>query len=263
MPALTLTMAAACGGAALAGGFIDAIAGGGGLLTMPALLLTGVPPHLALGTNKVSSSLGTAVALGTFARSHLVLWLLAFAGLAFALLGAWAGSLLALQVSPEVLGKILVGLLPVGMLLTLAPKRERRDDPECEDAPALSGPRFWVLVPLVCLAIGVYDGFFGPGTGSFLILALHWVLRTGLIQASATAKVLNLGSNVGAAVAFIWHGTVFWPLAALMTACSMLGNWLGSRTAIRVGAAAVRRFLLVSLGLLLLTLVWRYFVAPA
>ena len=257
MPALTLGTAVACSGAALVGGFIDAIAGGGGLLTVPALLLTGVPPHLALGTNKVSSCMGTAVALGTFARSQLVLWRLALAGLAFSLLGAWAGSLLALKVSSAVLGKILVGLLPVGMLLTLAPRRER------EAAPAtLSGVRLWLLTPLVCLAIGVYDGFFGPGTGSFLILALHWVLNIGLMEASATAKVLNLGSNGGAVVAFIWHGSVFWPLAALMTACSMLGNWFGSRTAIRVGAKAVRRFLLVSLGLLLVTLIWRYFVAP-
>ncbi|WP_297050704.1 TSUP family transporter [uncultured Desulfovibrio sp.] len=260
MPALTLSMTAACGGAALVGGFIDAIAGGGGLLTMPALLLTGVPPHLALGTNKISSSLGTAVALGTFARSHLVLWRLALAGLAFSLLGSWVGSLLALHISAAVLGKILVGLLPVGMLLTLAPKRERQAG-ACS-AP-LHGPRFWLLVPLVCLLIGVYDGFFGPGTGSFLILALHWVLRAGLIEASATSKVLNLGSNVGAAAAFIWHGTVFWPLAAIMTACSMLGNWFGSRTAIRIGPAAVRRFLMVSLGLLLLTLIWRYFLDPA
>lgn len=258
MPALTLTTAVVCSGAALTGGFIDAIAGGGGLLTMPALLLTGVPPHLALGTNKISSSLGTAVALGAFARSHLVLWRLALAGLGFSLLGSWIGSLLALQISSAALGKILMGLLPVGMLLTLAPKRKCQDR---RGTPARSGPRFWLLVPLVCLAIGVYDGFFGPGTGSFLILALHWVLHTDLIEASATSKVLNLGSNVGATVAFIWHGTVFWPLAVIMTACSMLGNWLGSRTAIRVGPAAVRRFLMVSLGLLLMTLIWRYFLA--
>lgn len=258
MISLSLSIALTCGGAALVAGFIDAIAGGGGLLTMPALLLSGVPPHLALGTNKISSCLGTAVALGAFARSHLVLWRLALAGLSFALLGSWLGSLLALQVSSAVLGKILIGLLPVGMLLTLAPKREREQAPEA--APPSSW-RFWLLAPLVCLGIGIYDGFFGPGAGSFFILALHWVLRINLLESSATSKVLNIGSNLGAIITFIWEGTVFWPLALLMTACSMLGNWFGSRMAIRVGAKAVRRFLMVSLGFLLVTLVWRYFFA--
>ena len=101
---LTLSTILICTGAALLGGFIDAIAGGGGLITMPALLLTGVPPHLALGTNKVSSCVGTSVALGNFARSHLVLWRLALAGLVFSLLGAYAGSILALYVNSEILG---------------------------------------------------------------------------------------------------------------------------------------------------------------
>ena len=122
---LTLSAILICTGAALLGGFIDAIAGGGGLITMPALLLTGVPPHLALGTNKVSSCVGTSVALGNFARSHLVLWRLALTGLVFSLLGAYAGSILALYVNSEILGKILVGLLPVGMCATLLPKKER------------------------------------------------------------------------------------------------------------------------------------------
>ena len=203
---LTLSAILICTGAALLGGFIDAIAGGGGLITMPALLLTGVPPHLALGTNKVSSCVGTSVALGNFARSHLVLWRLALAGLVFSLLGAYAGSILALYVNSEILGKILVGLLPVGMCATLLPKKER----ECAPRP-LEGARFRTLVPLVCLLIGAYDGFFGPGTGSFLILAFHWILRVGLIEASATSKVLNLASNFGAVVAFIWHGKVLWP----------------------------------------------------
>ena len=158
----------------------------------------------------------------------------------------------------EILGKILVGLLPVGLCATLLPKKER----ECAPRP-LEGARFWTLVPLVCLLIGAYDGFFGPGTGSFLILAFHWILRVGLIEASATSKVLNLASNFGAVVAFIWHGKVLWPLALAMTGGSVIGNWLGSRTAIRVGAKAVRRFLTVSLSLLLLTLIWQYFLAPA
>lgn len=142
------------------------------------------------------------------------------------------------------------------MCATLLPKKNRTQPPL-----ALEGPLFWSLVPLVCLLIGAYDGFFGPGTGSFLILAFHWILRVGLIEASATSKVLNLASNLGAVAAFIWHGKVIWPLALAMSVGSVTGNWLGSRTAIRVGAKAVRRFLTVSLSLLLLTLIWEYFFA--
>ncbi|MDO5483964.1 MAG: TSUP family transporter [Desulfovibrionaceae bacterium] len=246
-----------CGGAAMLGGFIDAIAGGGGLITMPALLLCGVPPHQALAANKVSACVGTAAALGNFMRSGLVLWRVALAGLGFSLAGAWVGSFLTLHIAPDVLGRILVVLLPAAMLATLFPPRARQEG----GLAPVQGPRLWLTVPPLCLLIGVYDGFFGPGTGSFLILAFHWLLGMGLIHASATAKVLNLASNVGGSVTFIWHGKVVWPLALVMIACCVLGNWLGSRLAIRRGAGAVRGFLLVSLSLLMLTLIWEYFLA--
>ncbi len=245
--------------AAFAGGFIDAIAGGGGLVTMPALLLTGVPPHAALGANKFSACLGTCVALGNFARSRLVLWRVALTGLAFALIGSWAGARLALSTEPALLGKILVGLLPVGMCATLMPRKERA---RAYGEADMHGPRLWLLTPLVCLVIGAYDGFFGPGTGSFLILAFHWILRMGLMEASATSKVLNLASNFAGVVVFMLNGVVLWSLALPMAAACCVGNWLGSRLAIRVGPAAVRRFLMVSLSLLLLTLVWQFFLAP-
>ena len=254
----SLAICILCSLASFAAGFIDAIAGGGGLLTLPAVLLAGVPPHLALGTNKFAATLGTLVALGNFARNHLVRWRMALFGLGFTLAGAWAGSRLALHIDAAQLGKVLVALLPVGMLATLMPRKER---PERDDA--IRGWRFWLLLPLVCFAIGAYDGFFGPGTGSFLILAFHFILGTGLLAASATAKVLNLTSNFGALCVFLASGKILWELAICMAIASMLGNWLGSRTAIRVGSAVVRRFLLVSLSLLLLTLVWRYFFAPA
>ena len=255
---LTLPVLLAGMAAALGGGFIDAIAGGGGLVTMPVLLLTGVPPHMALGANKVSACLGTGVALGNFARSRLVLWRVALAGLGFSLLGSWVGSRLTLLLDAALLGKILVALLPVGLCATLLPQKDRSLPPL-----PLQGPRFWLPVTLVCLLLGAYDGFFGPGTGSFLILAFHWVLRMGLMQASATAKVLNLASNLGGATVFVLNGVVLWKLALPMAAACCLGNWLGSRMAIRVGPAAVRRFLVVSLSLLLLSLVWQYFFASA
>ena len=246
-----------CCGAALVAGFIDAIAGGGGLITLPALLLTNVPAHNALACNKISAALGTATAVGTFARSHLIQWRLSLVGVVFALIGSAAGAQIALMFDNSLLGKILVCLLPLGMAATLLPKKDM-----AHNLNVVGGPRLWLLTPLVCLLIGLYDGFYGPATGSFIILALHFIVRVGLIQASATAKVINLGSNLAAAVSFIMAGKVLWSLALPMAAASIAGNWLGSRAAVRVGPQAVRRFLAVSLGLLFCTLLYEFFLAP-
>ena len=236
-----------CTCAAFVAGFIDSIAGGGGLITIPALLLSGLPPQLALGTNKVGCCLGTGVAMLNFARSNLILWRLALLGVGFSLVGAGIGTELALYISPDLLGKVLVLLLPFAMLATLMPKKEQKKP------PLTSGRRYWILAPL---------GFFGPGTGSFLILALHWVLRISLIEASATSKVMNFASNLGAMILFIWNGAVIWSVGLPMMAANIAGNWLGSRLAIKVGTEAVRRFLWVSLSLLLATLIWRFFISP-
>lgn len=253
---LTLSCALICGLAALAGGFMDAISGGGGLLTLPALLLTGVPPHYALGTNKISACLGTAVALINYGKHGLVAWRLAAWGIPFSLGGSWLGSLLALHLDSALLGKIIVALLPIAMLATLMPSKKRAGSATAE------GLRFWLILPCVCASVGCYDGFFGPATGSILILLLHWALRMDLIAASATAKAFNLASNVSAAVSFIWHGTVLWLLGLIMGFSFMFGNWAGSALAIRAGSGAVRKFLIFSLLLLMLTLIWEYFIAP-
>lgn len=246
-----------CSAATFIAGVVDSIAGGGGLITMPAMLLMGVPPHVTLGTGKFATSLGTGLALFNFARSNLVLWRIAGLGVVFSLLGAYGGSLAALYLDSAVLGKVLVALLPVGMAITLIPKKEQPGKADMN----ISGLAFWVFVPLVSLAVGAYDGFFGPGAGSFFILAFHWVLRMGLIEASATSKVFNLASNVGSLIAFLVGGKVWFALALPMAAASMAGNWVGSRMAIRAGAAMVRKFLAVSMTLLLVTLIWRYFIA--
>lgn len=244
-----------CAIAAGVAGFIDAISGGGGLITIPALLISGLPPHYALGTNKISAFLGTLVALIKFSRSHLVLWKMAGWGIGFSLFGSWLGSSLAIYLDSAILGKIIIFLLPVAMISTLLPPKKNASRPDNN-----KNVFFWIMTPVVCLAIGCYDGFFGPATGSFLILALHWVLGIDLLKASATAKAFNLASNFSAAVAFIIHGVIYWPLAIVMGLFLMLGNWLGSRLAIKVGAKAVRKFLLLSLLLLLASLIWEYFI---
>ena len=257
MVTLTLGLMTFCSLAAFIAGFIDSIAGGGGLITIPALLLCGIPPQNALGTNKVQACTGTLVSVFMFARGNFVVWRIALLGIPFALAGSGIGSTLALSLSSDVLGKVLLGMLPFAMCLTMIqPGKE-----PIQESP-LAGTRFWVLTPLISVVIGAYDGFFGPGTGCFFILAFHWLLKRSLVQASATTKVLNLSSNFSAMVVFMTSGVVLWPLALCMLAASVLGNWLGSRIAMRVGTKAVRFFLTISLILLMLTLVWRYFVAP-
>lgn len=244
-----------CTIASFIAGFIDSIAGGGGLIILPAALLAGVPPHLALGTNKFAGTFGTLAAVWAFARSNLILWRMAGIGIVFSLIGAYAGSLLALEFSPEFMGKLMIFLLPLGMVATLMPKKEI-------NRPAkLGGLRFWIFVPTLSFVVGGYDGFFGPGTGSIFILAFHFVLHIGLIQASATAKVFNLASNAGALVGFLLNDKVIFTLGIPMALANIAGSWLGSRLAIKSGPQVVRKVLAISLSLLLTTLIYKYFVA--
>jgi len=247
-----LTTYVLCLTASFIGGIIDSIAGGGGLLTMPAMLLAGLPPHATLGTGKFASTIGTVPALLNYARNGFVVWRMVPAGVACALLGSWCGSLLALRLDSSTLGKVLICLLPVGLLVTLLPKKERSVSPLPQ-----TGWRFWTSLAGVTFGVGMYDGFFGPGAGSFFILAFHFILRMGLVESSGTAKVFNLTSNAGAMIAFCLSGHVWYALAVPMACASMAGNWLGSRLAICTGPALVKKFLGVSLMLLMATLIFR------
>ena len=236
-------------------GFVDSIAGGGGLISTPAMLVCGLPPHIALGTGKFASTLGSLTSLWTFARSRLVVLHIAPAGFLAAFAGGAAGSGLALLVDSSLLGKLLVFLLPVGLLASAFSGRtftEEGDLPE---------KGLWAKVIGMGFAIGMYDGFFGPGTGSFFIVAQHILLRMGLVRASATAKVFNLASNAGALAMFASGGVVMYSVAVPCAVANIIGNQIGTRLAIRVGAKAVRAFLMVTLSLLLATLIYRFFLS--
>lgn len=248
-----LTTIIICCIASFVAGFIDSIAGGGGLISLPALLLSGMPPHSAIGTSKFVSTLGTGLAMLNFARSNLILWKVAAYGIIFALIGSYCGSVLTLIVSSDILTKVILFLLPVAMLATLLPLNANIAQ------NSLTGSKFYIVLPIVCFTIGIYDGFFGPGTGSFFILALHWILGLGLIQASATSKVFNFVTNICSAIVFLWNGKVIFMFALPMSVANMLGNWLGSRMAIKGGPAIVRKFLVVSMSLLLVSLIYQYF----
>ncbi|HPM41397.1 MAG TPA: TSUP family transporter, partial [bacterium] len=175
-------------------GLLDSIAGGGGLISLPALLAAGLPPQVALGTNKFQSMCGTACALANFHRKSKVMWRVAAAGIPVALVASAGGARLALVLPPDALGKLLVLMLPpaaVFMIFSRTIIRLPKPD-------AAAGGGFWVTTMLVCATVGVYDGFFGPGTGTFFILALAFFSKIPLVNATATAKTFNLATNVGA-----------------------------------------------------------------
>ena len=219
-------------GVALVAGFFDAIAGGGGLLTLPALLSAGVPPAAALATNKGQSVFGSGAALLRFARSPLLDRRRAAQSFAPALAASALGVLLVTRLSPDVLRPmVLVALVGVAgfMLVYRAPTAD--EPPRRRQA--------WLAVA-VAGSVGFYDGFFGPGTGSFLILAYALLWRDPLPAASANAKVANFASNLAAMATFAWTGAILWHLALPMAAGQVVGATLGAHVTIRRGKSLVR-----------------------
>lgn len=235
-------------------GLIDSIAGGGGLLLLPSLLLAGLPPQVALGTNKFASSIGTGTALINFILKKKVVWKIAASGIAFSLFGSFIGTKTILIFNNEIVGRIIIFLLPLAMIITLIPQKERAtgNEPSRFDIT--------VKIPFICLFIGFYDGFFGPGTGSFLIIAFYMFIGLGLVQSSATAKVFNLASNLGALVIFVLGGKVIFLIGIPLAIANIAGNYLGSNLAIKKGANTVKFFLLLSLTILMISLIWKYTV---
>ena len=232
-------------------GFIDAIAGGGGLIMMPALLFCGLSPLQALGTNKLQSMFGTATALANFTRSGLVDWRPSGLAIAVVFGGAVAGALLVQAIAASLLALIIPVFLAAAAVYILVSPRMSDDD--AKERLSATG-----YAPLGG-AIGFYDGFFGPGTGTFFTTSLVAMRGYGLTKATAMTKLFNFTSNVASVLMFAIGGHMLWLLGACMAAGAMLGGWLGSRTALRFGARLIRPLLVViSLGMTG-RLLWGYF----
>lgn len=222
---------------AFVAGGIDALAGGGGLLTIPALMATGIPPVSALATNKLQSATGTASAFLTFHRAGQV-DVKAFAMPAMgAFLGSIAGGTMVQFIDPRVLSAFVpVLLIAMGFYFLLAPPMS---DVDRHARLGRAG------ITLVATGIGFYDGFFGPGTGSFLTTALVALGGLGLVRAIANTKFLNLSTNIAGLIAMIAGGKVLWLLGATMAIANVAGNQVGARLAIRHGGKGVRPLLVV------------------
>lgn len=228
----------ALGAVALMAGFFDAIAGGGGLLTVPALLLAGFDPVTAVATNKLQGSFGTASATFAFARAGRIDWREALPMAAVAAAGSVAGAL-AVKLLPS---SVLAGIVPVllvGVALYFA------FGPRIGEADARQRMAPVVFTASVVPVVGFYDGVFGPGAGSFYMIGFVSLLGLGLVRATAQTKLLNLASNFGSLVFFAASGLVIWPVGLLMGAAALTGAQIGSRVAMKGGARVIRPLLVL------------------
>ncbi|MDR2102256.1 MAG: TSUP family transporter [Treponema sp.] len=231
-------------------GLIDAVAGGGGLVSLPAYLLAGVPIHFALGTNKLSSCMGTAVASWRYYKNKFVDLVLCLPSMAAALAGSALGTSLTLVIPEGYLEKILLVLLPATAFYVL--KNKKFDRPE----HSLSRARSMVYAIIISFLVGGYDGFFGPGAGTFYILLYTAAAGIEGRTASGNAKFVNLASNLAALAVFLSKGRVILSLGLCAGFFGILGAYLGSGLAIRRGVKLIRYFILIVLVLLFIKISW-------
>ena len=234
--------------ASLFAGFVDAIVGGGGLILVPALfgLFPQAAPATLFGTNKGAAVWGTAWATVQYARRVVLPWHALAPAAAMALIGSAAGAWTVTQVSADGLRRALPLVLLGVLAYTLAKKDLGR-----EHTPRHQGSAETARAALIGAGIGFYDGFFGPGTGSFFVFLFVRVLGYDFLHASASAKLLNTATNIAALAAFAWTGHVWWHIAAVMAVANVAGSLLGTRLALSHGAGFVRRAFIVVVTLLI------------
>ena len=235
--------------------FVDAIAGGGGLISLPAYMITGMPAHMAIASNKFSAAVGTLIATVRFIKSGNLHMKAALQTAAFALVGSVLGAKLALFMSDYYLRIAMMIILPCVAVFVLFNRRQMGEVSRFEQ---LSKARVFFGMLIAGTLIGVYDGFFGPGTGTFLILAFTTVLGFDLKRACGNTKIVNLTTNVSALVVFILAGQVYYEVAIPAMFFSVLGNWLGSGLAIKEGAKFVRPVMIFVLCLLFIKMIYDF-----
>lgn len=224
--------------------FMDAIGGGGGIISVPCYLLAGFPVHFALGTNKLSSCIGTVASTARYVKNGCVDWMLGIPSIGLALVGAHIGTRLQLAVDEIYLKFVLLIVLPVIAVILL----KKKSLPE--EKGAIREWRRRAIVWGSALIIGTYDGFYGPGTGTFLLLSFCYLAKMDVRTASGNVKLVNLSSNIGALATSLIAGKVLVPIGLLAAVFSTAGQYIGAGLALKNGSRIVRPVILVVLSLL-------------
>lgn len=222
-------------------GFVDAVAGGGGLISLPAYLIAGFPVHFAIGTNKISSAMGTTLTTIRYTKSGFIPWKQAIFCVLFAFAGSACGANLALLINDGVFKIIMLVILPLTALYVM------RGKALSGDKEPYSAVKTTVLACAVAFFIGAYDGFYGPGTGTFLILLMTAVAHMPVTEANGVSKAINLATNLSALVVFLINGKVVFAIGLVAGLFSIAGNWLGSSLFKKGGSKAVKPIMITVL----------------
>lgn len=228
-------------------GLVDAIGGGGGLISLPAYLLAGLPVHNAIATNKLSSTCGTALTTVRFIRQGLVNWRIAIPTIFCAIAGSSLGANLSMNVPESVMEAVLFVVLPVVAFIVLSPKTFRDHDQEVK-----LDRKLWITALVSAFVVGIYDGFYGPGTGTFLIIAFTVFAKLDIRTANAQTKIINLTTNITSLTIFLLNGQAVILLGLAAAACNMAGNYVGAGLAMTKGSKITRPVILLVLVLLFL-----------
>jgi uncharacterized membrane protein YfcA len=236
-------------------GLVDSIAGGGGLISVPAYMVAGLPPHFVLGNNKFSSCIGTTFTTARYFKHGLIDIKFAIWSAIFALIGSSIGTNIVLMLDPHFLNYVLLFLLPIILIFSLI----KKDLGKVNNSHLISNKKKYFLIILASLVIGFYDGFFGPGTGAFLILFFTGLLHYDFVKANGNTKVINLSSNIAALTTFLIHGKVLFALAIPAAVFGILGNLVGSKIVLTKGSKIIKPFFLIVVGLLFIKILWTTF----
>jgi len=227
-------------------GLLDSIAGGGGLISLPAYLFAGIPPMNAVATNKLSSSCGTVIANIRYIKNKSVDFGLILPTVLTAVFGSSLGAQLVLRIDEVYIKYILVIALPIVAFLVLFKKNTF----ETVSTASISRPKQLIIAMIAAFIIGMYDGFYGPGTGTFLVLALTGIAKMDVKKATGNTKCINLASNLAALSTFLLHGKVLILLGIPAALFNIAGNYIGSGLVLKNGTKIVKPIILIVLVML-------------
>lgn len=241
-------------------GFIDAIAGGGGLISLPAFIISGIPVHFAIGTNKLSSSMGTTVATYRYAKKGYIKFKLSVCSAICALIGSSIGALISLKISDFCFKILMLVILPI-IAFYVVFKRNFEVSPNIKIVTTF---KVYLICMVIAFILGIYDGFYGPGTGTFLLLLLTGVVHLDLNISAGMTKIINLSSNLAGLITFVINGKVFLTLGLAAGFFSIVGNYIGAGYFTKSGVKIVRPVIIIVLIIffikVLLSLLPKYFI---